>query len=92
VALIAVGQMISLEIAMLGFLVFGAMVVMASRLSRWGGVLPAVGAVGSLVTTVINGPFWGDPNPSPSLIPGLAFTASLVLIALGWIVLGGAPR
>ncbi len=83
VALIAVGQMISLEIAMLGVLLFGATVAVAPRLSQWGGVLLGLGAVGFLVTTVINGPFWGDPNPSPSLIPGLAFGASLLLIALG---------
>ena len=92
VALIAVGQMISLEIAMLGFLLFGATVAVAPRLSQWGGVLLGLGAVGFLVTTVINGPFWGDPNPSPSLIPRLAFSASLLLIALGWIVLGVLRR
>lgn len=84
--------MVSLEITMLGFLVFGAAVVMAPQLWRWGGALLALGATGFLATTVVNGPFWGDPNPSPSLIPGLTFGASLLLIALGWIVVGVLRR
>ena len=92
VALVPVGQMFSLEITMLGFLVFGPAVAMAPQLSRWGGALLALGATGFLATTVINGPFWGDPNPSPSLIPGLTFGASLLLIALGWIVVGVLRR
>jgi hypothetical protein len=92
VALVAVGQMFSLEITMLGFLVFGAAVVMAPRLSRWGGWLLALGAVGFLVTTAINGPFWGEPNPRPPLVPGLTFVASLLLIALGWIFVGVLRR
>jgi hypothetical protein len=70
VALVAVGQLFSLEITMIGFLVFGAAVVMAPRRSRWGGGLLALGAIGFLATTVVNGPFWGEPNPTPSLVPG----------------------
>jgi formate/nitrite transporter FocA (FNT family) len=73
---------------MIGFVVFGAAVVMAPRLSRWGGALLALGAVGFLITTVVNGPFWGDPNPTPSLVPGIMFGFSLLLIAVGWAVLG----
>jgi hypothetical protein len=91
-ALVPVGQMLSLEITMLGFLVFGVAVAMAPQLSRRGGALLALGASGFLATTVINGPFWGDPNPSPSLLPGLTFGASLLLIALGWIVVGVLRR
>jgi len=64
----------------------------APQLSRWGGAFLALGATGFLVTTVINGPFWGEPNPSPSLLPGLSFGASLLLIALGWIVVGVLRR
>jgi len=82
----------SLEIAMLGYVIFGAAVAMAPRLPRSAGALLALGAVGFLVTTALNGPFWGDPNPSPSVIPGLTFSASLLLIALGWIVLGMSSR
>jgi hypothetical protein len=88
VAFIAAGQVMSLEIVMLGYVIFGAAVAMAPRLPRSSGALLAVGAVGFLVTAALNGPFWGEPNPSPSLIPGLTFGASLLCIALGWIVLG----
>ena len=88
VALVAVGQLFALELTMLGFIVFGAAVGMGPRRPRWGGALLALGAVAFLATTAVNGRFWGDPNPSPSVIPGLVFVASLVLIALGWIVLG----
>ena len=73
---------------MLGFLVFGAAATMPPRLTRWGGVLLSIGAVGFLSTAAINGRFWGDPNPSPSLVPLVTFGVSLLLIAVGWIVLG----
>jgi hypothetical protein len=92
VALVAAGQLFALEITMFGFLIVGAAVVMSPRLPRWGGALLALGAVGFLVTTMINGRFWGEPNPSPSVIPGLTFGASLLLIALGWIALGVLRR
>jgi hypothetical protein len=88
VALVAIGQLFSLEITMIGFLVFGAAVVMAPRLSRWGGGLLVLGAIGFLATTVVNGPFWGEPNPTPSLVPAVTFGVSLLLIAIGWVVLG----
>ncbi len=88
VALVAVGQLFALEITMIGFLVFGAAVVMAPRLSRWGGGLLALGALGFLATTVVNGPFWGEPNPTPSLVPAVTFGVSLLLIAIGWVILG----
>jgi hypothetical protein len=89
-ALVAAGQLFSLEISMLGFVVFGAAVVMAPRLSRWAGALLALGAVGFLTTTAVNGAFWGEPNPTPSLVPGITFGVSLLLIATGWVVLGVA--
>jgi hypothetical protein len=92
VALVIVGQMISLEVTMLGCLIFGAAAVMSRQASRWGGALLALGAVGFLGTTALNGPFWGDPNPTPPVIPALTFGASLMLIALGWIVLGVMRR
>lgn len=92
VALIAIGQLFALEITMLGFLAFGAAVSLAPRLSRLGGGLLGLGAVGFLVTTAVNGRFWGDPNPSPEMIPALTFGASLLLIALGWIFLGVSRR
>jgi len=88
VALVAVGQMLSLELTMMGFIVFGAAAVMGRRLPLWGGALLTLGALGFLATTLINGPFWGEPNPSPSVVPRFAFGLSLLLIALGWIVLG----
>ncbi len=88
VALVAVGQLFALEVTMIGFLFFGAAVVMAPRLSRWGGGLLALGAIGFLVTTVFNGPFWGEPNPTPSLVPAVTFGVSLLLIAIGWVILG----
>jgi len=87
-ALVAVGQLFALEITMTGFLVFGAAVVMAPRRSRWGGGLLALGAIGFLATTVVNGRFWGEPNPTPSLIPAVTFGVSLLLIAIGWVILG----
>jgi hypothetical protein len=87
-ALVPAGQAFSLELAMVGSLIFGAKVVMAPSLPRWGGGLLALGAIAFLVTAAINGPFWGEPNPSPPLVPGLMFAASLIAIALGWIVLG----
>ena len=88
VALVAVGQLFALEITMIGFLVFGAAAVIAPHLSRWGGGLLALGAIGFLATTVVNGRFWGEPNPTPSLVPGLTFGVSLLLIAIGWVILG----
>jgi len=88
VALVAVGQLFALEITMIGFLVFGAAAVMAPRLSRWGGGLLALGAIGFLATTVVNGRFWGEPNPTPSLVPAITFGVSLLLIAIGWAILG----
>ena len=92
VALVVAGQVVSLKVAMVGCVIFGAAVAMAPRLPRSGGAILAVGAVGFLVTAAVNGPFWGDPNPSPPVIPGVTFGASLVLIALGWIVLGVSRR
>jgi len=88
VTLVVIGQVVSLEITMLGCLIFGAAAVMSGRPPRWGGALLALGAVAFLGVTAVNGRFWGDPNPSPSLIPALTFGASLLLTALGWIVLG----
>lgn len=88
VALATAGQAFSLELTMVGSLIFGATVVTAPSLPRWGGGLLALGAIAFLVTAVINGPFWGEPNPSPPPIPGLMFAASLITIAFGWIVLG----
>jgi len=92
VALVVAGQVVSLEVAMLGYVIFGVAVAMAPSLPRSGGALLAIGAVAFLVTAAINGPFWGEPNPSPPVIPGLTFSASLVFIALGWIVLGVSRR
>jgi hypothetical protein len=92
VALLAAGQAFSLEIIMLGFLIFGVAVTMGSRLPRTAGALMALGAVGFLVAAAINGPFWGDPNPSPAGLAGVAFAASLMLIALGWMILGVSRR
>jgi hypothetical protein len=91
-ALVAAGQLFSLQVSMLGFLAFGAAVVMAPRPLRSGAAVLALGAIGFLATAAINGPFWGEPNPSPPLIPGVAFAASLLLIAVGWIVLGVSRR
>jgi hypothetical protein len=88
VALVAVGQLFALEITMIGFLVVGSAVATAPGLSRWGGGLLALGAIGFLATTAVNGPFWGEPNPTPSLVPGVTFGVSLVLIAIGWVILG----
>ena len=90
VGLVAVGQLFALEITMIGFLVFGSAVVMSPRPSPWGGGLLALGAIGFLATTVVNGPFWGEPNPTPSLVPALTFGVSLVLVAIGWVILGVA--
>ena len=92
VALVVIGQVVSLEITMLGCLIFGAAAVMSGRPPRWGGAVLALGAAAFLGVTAVNGRFWGDPNPSPSLIPALTFGASLLLIALGWIVLGVIRR
>jgi hypothetical protein len=88
IALVVGGQLFSLEVTMLGCVCFGVAALMATRLPRWGGALLAAGAAGFLVTRALNGPFWSDPNPSPSLLPALAFGVSLLLIALGWLVLG----
>jgi hypothetical protein len=92
VTLFAAGQAISMEISMLGFLTFGVAIILAPRLPRSAGVLLALGAIGFLITAAVNGPFWGDPNPTPPDLPRLAFSASLVLIALGWVVLGLSRR
>lgn len=92
VVLVFAGQLFSLETTMLGLLIYGAAIVMSPRLPRWGGALLAIGAAAFLVTTALNGPFWGDPNPRPETIPVLAFGVSLLLIALGWIVLGVSHR
>jgi hypothetical protein len=88
VALVGAGQLFSLELTMLGCLLFGAGVAMAPRLPRSAAALLSVGALGFLATLAVNGPFWGDTNPSPTVVPGLAFGFSLLLIAFGWIVLG----
>lgn len=92
VALVVAGQLFSLETTMLGFVIYGAAMVMAPRRPGWGGALLVVGAVGFLAATALNGPFWGDPNPRPATIPGLTFGVSLLLIAFGWIVLGVSHR
>jgi hypothetical protein len=90
IALVAIGQLFALEITMIGFVVFGAAVVMVPRLSPWGGGLLVLGAIGFLATTVVNGPFWGDPNPTPSLVPAVTFGVSLLVIAIGWVILGAS--
>jgi hypothetical protein len=92
VALVVIGQLVSLEITMLGSLIFGAAAVMSGRRARWGGALLALGAAAFLGVTAVNGRFWGEPNPSPSLVPALTFGAALLLIALGWIALGVIRR
>src|SRR5258706_4924808 len=69
VALVAVGQLFALEVTMIGFLFFGAAVVIAPTLSPWGGGPLPPGAIGVLATNVFYWPFRGEPNPTPSLVP-----------------------
>jgi hypothetical protein len=87
-AFVGAGQMFSLELTMLGCLLFGARVAMAPRLPRSAAPLLILGALGFLATLAVNGPFSGDMNSRPTLVPALAFGVSLLLIAVGWIVLG----
>lgn len=91
VGLIVVGQFASLELTMLGFLLFGVALAAAPRLPRSAGTLLATGAVVFLVTAGFSGPFWGDPNPTPPVVPSVAFSISLLLVAFGWIVLAVSP-
>lgn len=92
VALIVVGQLVLMELTMLGFLLFGVTLATEPRLRRSAGALLATGAVAFLVTVGLFGRFWGDANPTPPVVPSVAFSISLLLIAFGWIVLAVSPR
>jgi hypothetical protein len=69
-------------------MIFGVFVVLARTLRRAGGILLVLGAGLFLIALGINGPFWSEENPQPPLLPSLIFIAALVLIGVGWVVLG----
>jgi len=92
--LIVVGLVASLELVMVGMLLFGSQAVSGATgaVSRVGTLLLVVGAAVFLAVRVINGPFWGDGTPDPSPMATVGFAASLVALGLGWIALGLAPK
>jgi hypothetical protein len=91
-ALILLGLVSYLELLMIGTLIFGLAVVLTHILPRPGGVLLGTGAAMFLIVAAFNGPFWSEENPQPPLIPSVVFITALVLIGLGWVVLGWSRR
>jgi hypothetical protein len=87
-ALIVLGLVTFVELMLVGTLIFGLAVVLAHTLPRAGGLLLTTGAGAFLVTAAINGPFWSEENPQPPLIPSGVFIVALLLIGMGWAVLG----
>jgi len=92
VALVAIGQMFSLELTMLGFLIFGAAALMAPRVPRGGGVLLALGAVGSSSRRSSTDRSGVSQTRAPRSFRASPSGLSLLLIALGCIVLGVLRR
>ena len=92
--MIVVGLVASLELVMVGMLLFGwrAASGPTTTVGRVGALLLMVGAVVFLAVRAINGPFWGDGTPDPSLTAAVGFGASLVALGLGWIALGLAQK
>jgi len=74
-ALIVIGLVASLELAMVGMLLFGwqAAIGPTTTLGRAGALFLMGGAVVFLAVRAINGPFWGDGTPDPSPVAAVGF-------------------
>lgn len=93
VLLIVAGLLASMELQMVGMLLFGVTVGVApigapDVRGRAAVLLLVVGSAAFLITRTINGPFWGDGTPDPSPVAALGFGLSLVALDLGWVALG----
>lgn len=89
VALIVMGLVASLELVMVGMLLFASRAARGATgtTMRAGAFLLVVGALVFLAVRAINGPFWGDGTPDPSPLAAIGFGMSLIAIGLGWIAL-----
>jgi len=94
VALIVMGLVASLELVMVGMLLFASRAARGATgtTMRAGAFLLVVGALVFLAVRAINGPFWGDGTPDPSPLAAIGFGTSLVALGLGWIALGLAEH
>lgn len=84
---VAVSVFFSFEVLLISAISFGLTALRLHRLSRSGAILLVAGAVTFALAFAVHGPFWSEDNPEPSTPLAFVFSAGLVLMAAGWVVM-----